>query len=46
MPRNEAVVLCWGVRKGFNDEVIFVNRLEKSERVRRDMGKNFLNRGN
>lgn len=46
MPRSEAVVLCRGVRKGFNNEVIFVNRLEKSERVRCDMGKNFLNRGN
>ena len=46
MPGRGAAVLRRGVRKGFTDEVIFVNRLERSERVRCNMGKSFSDRGN
>lgn len=31
VPERGAAVLPQGVRKGFNDEVIFVNRLERRE---------------
>lgn len=46
VPGRGAAGLHGRVGKGFNDEVICVNRLERSERVRCGTGKSFSGRGN
>lgn len=46
VPGTGAAGLHGRVRKGFNIKVVHVNRLERSETLRRDMVKSFSDRGN